>query len=93
MITTVTGKNQITIPAKIADQQGIKPGSLLDWQISSREHVLEVYVYPDPATMAKGLKGRGRKASKKKADVVERLVEERRRELKSIMHATAFLIC
>jgi AbrB family looped-hinge helix DNA binding protein len=30
MITTVTGKNQITIPAELARESDIKPGTKLD---------------------------------------------------------------
>jgi AbrB family looped-hinge helix DNA binding protein len=33
MITTVTGKNQVTIPAKLAHQLDIQPGTRLDWAI------------------------------------------------------------
>lgn len=31
MITTVTGKNQVTIPAELARECSIKPGTQLDW--------------------------------------------------------------
>jgi AbrB family looped-hinge helix DNA binding protein len=31
MITTVTGKNQITIPAELAREFDIAPGTRLDW--------------------------------------------------------------
>ena len=31
MITTVTGKNQITIPAELARELDISPGTKLDW--------------------------------------------------------------
>jgi AbrB family looped-hinge helix DNA binding protein len=31
MITTVTGKNQITIPAQLAREFDITPGTRLDW--------------------------------------------------------------
>ena len=33
MITTVTGKNQITIPAALARKLKIEPGQRIDWQI------------------------------------------------------------
>ena len=35
MITTVTGKNQITSPAVIANRIGLKNGSRINWRISS----------------------------------------------------------
>ena len=31
MITTVTGKNQVTIPAELARELNIKAGTQLDW--------------------------------------------------------------
>jgi AbrB family looped-hinge helix DNA binding protein len=80
MITRVTGKNQVTIPAKVAAQAGIKPGAMLDWTVSEKNHVLEVHVYPDPASLSKELRGRGCKTSKQKSGAAERLVEERVRE-------------
>ena len=33
IISTVTGKNQITIPAAIARQLNIEPGMRLEWEI------------------------------------------------------------
>ena len=34
MITTITGKNQITIPAKLAVQLNIQPGMRIDWSVN-----------------------------------------------------------
>ena len=44
MITTVTGKNQVTVPAKLAAAEGIEPGTRFAWSFTEREHVLEVRV-------------------------------------------------
>ncbi len=47
MITTVTQKNMITIPAEIGRRLGIKPGYRLDWQpVEGKEEIL-VRVIPD----------------------------------------------
>ena len=35
MITTVTGKNQITIPAAIANRIGLRIGSRTVWKVST----------------------------------------------------------
>ncbi len=32
MTTTITGKNQVTLPAELARELGWKPGTRLDWQ-------------------------------------------------------------
>lgn len=92
MISKITGKNQITIPAKIAEREKIKPGSFISWEIGEEEHVLIVRVFPDPVSMTRELKGKGRsirksteskKTGKKhpgKGDAVERLIRERETE-------------
>ena len=53
MITTVTGKNQVTVPAEIVGKVGLKPGMRLVWRMTDREGVLEVRVLPDTATRRK----------------------------------------
>ncbi len=60
MITTVTGKHQITIPAKLASAMGIVPGSRLEWQPTNQASVIRVRVLPDRKTIANGLLGAGR---------------------------------
>lgn len=32
MITTITGKNQVTLPAELIRELGWKPGTRIDWQ-------------------------------------------------------------
>ncbi len=60
MITTVTGKHQITIPAKLASAMGIVPGSRLEWQPTQQPSVIRVRVLPDRKAIAAGLLGAGR---------------------------------
>ncbi len=60
MITTVTGKHQITIPAKLAAAMGIVPGSRLEWQPTAQPAVIRVRVLPDRKAIANGLRGAGR---------------------------------
>ena len=60
MITTVTGKHQITIPAKLATAMGIVPGSRLEWQLTNQPAVIRVRVLPDRKAIANGLLGAGR---------------------------------
>jgi bifunctional DNA-binding transcriptional regulator/antitoxin component of YhaV-PrlF toxin-antitoxin module len=52
MITRMTGKNQVTVPAEIVGKAGLKTGTRLDWKTTDREGVLEVHVLPDQATFA-----------------------------------------
>lgn len=32
MITTITGKNQVTVPASIVSQYNMRAGTRLDWE-------------------------------------------------------------
>ncbi len=77
MITKVTGKNQVTVPAEIVDKAGLKPGSRLEWHLTDRKDVLEVRVLPDQASLAEALRGRGRTSLKKRGSPVDRLIAER----------------
>ena len=61
MITTVTGKNQVTVPAAIAAKTGIRAGARLDWELTDDTGVLRVRVLPDPAQIAAGLEGSGKR--------------------------------
>ena len=59
MITTVTQKNMITIPAEIGRRLGIKPGYRLDWQpVEGKEEIL-VRVIPDRGELRANCSGRG----------------------------------
>lgn len=60
MITTVTQKNMVTIPAEVGRKLGIKPGWRLDRQpVEGREEIL-VRVIPDRGELARRLLGAGR---------------------------------
>ena len=59
MITTVTGKNQVTVPVDVAAKVGIHRGSRLEWKTTDRADIIEVRVLPDAAAIAASLLGRG----------------------------------
>ena len=81
VISRMTRKNQVTIPAEIVRRAGLKPGSRLDWRLTDREGVLEVVVLPDRASLAASLRGRGnRRKTTLEGSAVERLHQERREE-------------
>jgi AbrB family looped-hinge helix DNA binding protein len=79
MITTVTQKNMITIPAEIARRFGIKPGFRLDWQPGAGKDEILVRIIPDRPTLARRLLGAGRRFSPERDGVAE-LVAERAAE-------------
>ena len=49
MITTVTGKNQVTIPAKLAREMKISPGTELDWARGQSPNTIRIRVKPSRA--------------------------------------------
>lgn len=79
MITTVTGKNQITIPAKLANQLEIQPGTRLDWSLG-QDGVLIVRPLPSRGELARQAAGMGRSWLPEGVDPVADLVEERSRD-------------
>ena len=80
MITRITGKNQVTVPAEIVGKAGLKQGTRLDWRTTDREGVLEVRVLPDQATLAAKLRGRGSTFKRQKGSTVDRLNREREQD-------------
>jgi bifunctional DNA-binding transcriptional regulator/antitoxin component of YhaV-PrlF toxin-antitoxin module len=80
VITRITGKNQVTVPAEIVRKARLSHGTRLEWRLTDREDVLEVRVLPDQSSLAHALRGRGRKSLRKRGSAVDRLIAERRRE-------------
>ena len=79
MITTITQKKMVTIPADLARRFGIKPGWKLDWQAVDGKDEIVVRVIPDRAELARRLLGAGKKFSPQRDGVAE-LVAEREAE-------------
>jgi bifunctional DNA-binding transcriptional regulator/antitoxin component of YhaV-PrlF toxin-antitoxin module len=76
MITTVTGKNQITIPAKLVNQLHIQPGMRIDWAIGE-DGVLIARLLPSRSELARQAAGMGRRWLTEGADPVAELINER----------------
>ncbi len=79
MITTVTQKNMITIPAEVGRHFGIKAGYRLDWQVMEGRDEILVRVIPDRAELARRLLGAGRRFASER-DAVAELIAEREAE-------------
>jgi len=79
MVTTVTQKNMVTIPAEVRRKLRIKPGWRLDWQPVEGKKEILVRVLPDRGEFARRLLGAGRKFSPDRNSVSE-LVTEREAE-------------
>jgi len=76
MITTVTQKNMITIPASVGRHFGIRPGYRLEWHPIEGSDEILVRVIPDRRELARRLLGAGRRFSPAR-DAVAELVAER----------------
>lgn len=61
MITTLTGGNQITIPASLAARFSLKPGTRIEWRPGDAPDEIRCRIVPAPAQLAEELKGAGRK--------------------------------
>ena len=79
MITTVTQKNMVTIPAEIARKLGIKPGYKLTWQPVEGKDEIVVKVIPDRGELARRLCGMGADLAPGR-DIIAELDEEREQE-------------
>ena len=77
MTTTVTGKNQVTIPAEIVAAAKIELGSRLDWSVDVRSRALRVRILPSRGQLARSLVGSGRKYVKHGQDPAAELCHER----------------
>lgn len=80
MITTVTGKNQITIPALLANRLEIQPGIKIDWTIDEDGEALIGRVLPTRGQLARAAAGMGRMWVTPETDPIGELVAERERE-------------
>jgi AbrB family looped-hinge helix DNA binding protein len=76
MITTVTGKNQVTIPAELARALNIKAGTRLEWTPEA-DGVLRVKPLPSRGDLARRLAGIGRPWLKPGDDPIADLIRER----------------
>ena len=77
MITTITGKNQVTVPAVIVNRANIHVGTRLSWEQGESSDTIIVHVLPDTATIASQLRGRGKAYKRGKHSAVANLVRER----------------
>jgi bifunctional DNA-binding transcriptional regulator/antitoxin component of YhaV-PrlF toxin-antitoxin module len=79
MITTVTQKNMVSIPAEISRTLHITPGCKLDWQAVPGSEEMRVRVIPRRGEQARRLLGAGRSIAPER-DAVGELLAERARE-------------
>lgn len=79
MITKVTGKNMVSIPAELARMFQIKPGYSFEWSPSGKPEEIIVHVIPDRKAQCFRLMGAGAHFSPDRSAVSE-LVSERNQD-------------
>jgi bifunctional DNA-binding transcriptional regulator/antitoxin component of YhaV-PrlF toxin-antitoxin module len=80
MTTTITGKNQITLPAEIAARYKLKNGMRISWSPGRKPDEIVCRILPDLAAVAEKLQGAGRKYLRKGTDPLAELSRERAKE-------------
>ncbi len=81
MTTTVTESNQVSIPADIAREFDIHPGTRLEWAKTDMGAIV-VKPLPSRGEMARQLLGAGRRWLKPGADPIRDLLQEREQDTK-----------
>lgn len=79
MITTITGKNQVTLPAELVRELDWRPGHQIEWT-KGDDGSLIARRKPTRAELAKKLMGMGRRWLKPGDDPIRDLMEERLRD-------------
>lgn len=79
MITTVTGKNQITIPVRIVRALDIQPGTRLDWSVDD-QGALVVEILPHRGVLARRAAGMAKEWVDAKSNPIDDLITERVRD-------------
>ena len=79
MITTVTGKNQVTIPAQLVKALDIQPGTRIDWSMGE-DGIILARLVPQRGALARKVAGMGRNWAKQGTDPIADLIRERNQE-------------
>jgi AbrB family looped-hinge helix DNA binding protein len=74
--TTVTGKNQLTIPAALARELDIGPGTQVEWELT-KERTLVLRPLLSRAELARQLQGKWRHLFGPEDDPIGDLIRER----------------
>ena len=80
MITTVTGKRQVTVPAAIAVAAKIETGTRFDWELAKNGQDIRLKILPNRRQLLDSVRGAGRKYLKPGESFVAGLIDERVRD-------------
>jgi bifunctional DNA-binding transcriptional regulator/antitoxin component of YhaV-PrlF toxin-antitoxin module len=77
MTTTLTGKNQITVPAEITQKLGLTTGSQFDWALGDQPNKIIITIKPTRSQMLERIHKLGRKWKKPGQDPISDLIRAR----------------
>ena len=78
MTTTLTGKNQVTVPVELAKQMGLQTGARLDWEAGSSPGTILIRVQPSIRQRLARAQEIGKPYTGR--DFVKELIEQREQE-------------
>ena len=77
MTTTLTGKNQITVPAEITRKLGLTTGARFDWQVSDQPNQIIITIKPTRRQLLERVRELGRNAKRPGMDEIAEFVRWR----------------
>ena len=77
MTTTLTGKNQITVPAEITQRLGLTTGARFDWAVCEQPNKIIVTIQPTRKQLLERARTIGRKFRRRGQNPVADLIRER----------------
>ncbi len=77
MTTTLTGKNQITVPAEITQRLGLTTGARFDWAVGEQPNQIIVTIQPTRKQLLERARTIGRKFQQRGQNAIARLIRER----------------
>jgi AbrB family looped-hinge helix DNA binding protein len=77
MTTTLTGKNQITVPAEITQKLGLAAGTQFDWAVGDQPNQITITIKPTRKQLLQRIRELGRKAKRPGVDQVAEFVKWR----------------
>lgn len=83
MTTTLTGKNQVTVPAEIAQKLGLQAGAQFDWALGDQPNRIVITIKPTRKQLLERVRTIGRAFKKEGQDPIGDLVREREEDDRS----------
>lgn len=73
MVTMVTGKNQVTIPARLAREHSIEAGSRIEWLSGSKPNELRLRIQPGRKALLHAVQALGNRYADRGTSAIDTL--------------------